>query len=345
MKKLLLLLPIAIGAGVTLALYWQTAPSIPTPSSASRPAAKTAENEKKSATTNDDQSPVSSLPTSVTPLPASFRGTEIDGRLMVDESGNLVISREIRNLFDYFLSAIGEEPFQLSIKRLHDYITAQLEEPAESQAQTLLQQYLSYKRELIMLERDMPKLGSLEAVRQREAAVTALRESIFSPDAHQAFFAQEESYNQFNLQRLVISQDASLDAAGKGAAIDRLRASMPEELQASVMPSLQEELNAQTAQLQAQGATSEQIRAMRQQLVGAEATMRLETLDQERVAWQQRVSAYSAEKVRIEAQEGLSDSDKHAAIEHLAAEQFDAHERLRLNAAEQLLKAQQKDKT
>lgn len=345
MKKLLLFSPIAILAGVTLSLYWQTDPATPTPPQASTPTADMTEDTAKPAIASVDQTPVSSLPPSVAPLPASFRGTQIDGRLPVDESGNLIFSQEIRNLFDYFLSAIGEEPLKVSIKRLHDYITAQLEEPAEIQAQALLEQYLDYKRELVMLERDMPQLGSLEAVRQREAAVKALRERIFSPAAHQAFFAQEESYNQFNLQRLIISQDASLDAAEKGAAIDHLRASLPEELQASVMPSLQEELNVQTAQLQAQGANPEQIRAMRQQLVGTEATERLETLDKERVAWQQRVAAYSAEKVKIEAQEGLSDSDKHAAIEHLAAEQFDEHERLRLNAAEQLLKAQQKNKS
>lgn len=346
MKKLLLLLPVTFLIGLALLLHWQTqAPPLAPPAPVTAVAGKdTAQGAAKTPVASLGQPPASTLPSAVAPLPASFRGTQIDGRLLVDESGNLIISQEIRNLFDYFLSAIGEEPLKVSVKRLHDYIASQLKQPAEGQAQALLTQYLDYKREVALLERDMPTLASLEAIRLRESAVKALRERIFSPEAYQAFFAQEEAYNQFNLQRLIISQDVSLDAAAKGAAIDRLRANLPEELQASVVPSLQEELQTQTSKLQAQGAAPEQIRAMRQQLVGTEATARLETLDQQLDVWKQRVAAYSAEKARIEAQRGLSDSDMQAAIEHLAAEQFDERERLRLGAAEELLTAQQKSK-
>ncbi|MGC8384513.1 hypothetical protein ACP3P8_18065 [Pseudomonas aeruginosa] len=44
---------------------------------------------------------------------------------MVDASGNLLITRDIRNLFDYFLSAVGEEPLQQSLDRLRAYIAAE----------------------------------------------------------------------------------------------------------------------------------------------------------------------------------------------------------------------------
>lgn len=281
----------------------------------------------------------SALAATTTPLPASFDGTQVDGVFRLDGAGNLLISEDIRRIFDYFLSALGEESLQASLERLQAYIAGQLPEPAAAQARDLLQQYLSYKTELVQLERDLPQLSSLDALRQREAAVQALRARLFSAEAHQAFFAREEGYNQFSLQRLAIQQDTGLDAAAKAVAVDRLRDSLPAELQDSVLPQLQAELRSQTAQLQAQGGSPAQIQALRQQLVGAEATRRLEALDSQRQSWNRRIALYQQDKALIEANNGLSPSDKTSAIHRLAAEQFNEQERLRLDAAQELAMA------
>ena len=287
------------------------------------------------------------LPAPVTPqrkaaalgLPASFVGTEVDGRFRVDAAGNLIVSEDIRRIFDYFLASLGEESLDASVARLRGYIDSQLQEPARARAQALLDQYLAYKRELVLLERDLPQLASLDAMRQREAAVQALRARLFDSETHQAFFAREEDYNRFTLERLAIQQDAGLSAEEKGEAVDRLRASLPEELQDMVLPQLQQELRQHTARLQAEGASAMQIRQLRQQLVGAEATARLEALDGQRQSWQRRLDDYLSAKARIESSAGLSGSDKRAAIEALAAERFDERERLRLDAAERLAAA------
>jgi len=179
-------------------------------------------------------------------------------------------------------------------------------------------------------------MANLDALRQREAAVQALRARIFDSETQQAFFAREEAYNQFTLQRLAILQNSQLDDAGKAAAVDQLRNSLPAEMQDTVLPQLQNELRQQTARLQAAGAKPEQIRQLRQQLVGAEATQRLEVLDQQRQTWKKRIAQYSTEKAAIENNPGMSASDKRAAIAQLAAENFDEREQLRLEAAEQL---------
>ncbi|CAD5108754.1 lipase secretion chaperone [Zestomonas carbonaria] len=338
MKKLLFLLPVSFAVAVAVFLDRQPEPLPNTPTA---PAVI----DMSPAETPLESPQATALPAGVAPLPPSFRGTEVDGRLSVDEAGNLVIDSDVRHLFDYFLSAIGEEPLKTSIERLRGYIAGVLQQPAEDQALALLDQYLDYKRELVMLERDLPLLDDLDAIRRREAAVHDLRARTFSPEAHQAFFALEETYNRFNLERMAISRDDSLDAAAKGAAIDRLRESLPEELQDSVLPQLQSELQARTAELRAQGGSPEQIRALRQQLVGSEATARLEALDQRRSAWKQRVAEYSAEKARIEAQEGLSETDRRTAIQRLAEERFDERERLRLEAAEQLHQAERQPRS
>jgi lipase chaperone LimK len=275
-----------------------------------------------------------------TAMPASFNGTQVDGAFSVDPTGNLLITRDIVQIFDYFLTALGEDSLPVTLARLEAYIDAQLQQPAQGQARELLAQYLDYKRQLLQLERDLPQLSSLAALSQRERAVQALRARLFSPEAHQAFFASEEGYNQFTLARLAVQQDPTLDAAAKGQAIDQLRANLPEELQASVLPQLHSELRAQTAQLQAAGASPEQIQQLRQQLVGAQAANRLASLDQQRQNWQQRLSSYQQAAAAIQANPGLTTADKSAAVNRLSNEQFNPQERLRLDASAELASRQ-----
>lgn len=337
MKKLLLLLPVSFAVCVGVMLYLQPVDSPVTTTNANTPTKSTATTAKP-APTQAAAAPnvVAALPATLAPLPPSFKGTEVDGRFQVDSAGNLLITEDIRHIFDYFLASFGEESLPDSVKRLRAYIASQLPQPAQEQAQTLLSQYLDYKRELVLLERDLPQMADLDALRRRETAVQSLRARLFTAEAHQAFFAGEEAYNQFTLQRLAIQHDDKLDAAAKGRAMDQLRAGLPAELQESVLPQLQSELHEQTEQLRAQGGSAEQVRALRQQLVGAEATNRLETLDQQRSQWKQRVATFAAAKAQIDGQNGLSDGDKQAAIQRLAEEQFNETERLRLEASVEL---------
>ncbi len=337
-KKLLLLSPLVFVGGVALLLYLD-------PVSPPTPPTQTSSTTRVMPTQNETGSAVALTPAQPTPvkpfkaLPRSFSGTQVDGAFHIDAAGNLLISEDIRRIFDYFLASIGEEPVSASIERLQDYIVNQLQGPARDQALALLAQYLDYKRELVLLERDLPQIADIAALRQREAAVQALRARLFGTEVQQAFFAREQAYNQFTLQRLAIQQDASLDDDGKAAAVDRLRNSLPEDMQDLLLPQLQNQLRQQTAQLQAAGASPEKIRQLRQQLVGAEATQRLEALDQKRQAWAKRLDSYLREKSRIAANQGLSSGDRAKAIEQLAEQRFDEHERMRLNAAEQLAAA------
>ena len=339
-KPLLLAVPLLIGAGVAVTLYLNPLAPSPQPTAQSLPGQMSVPAAAPLAPA--EPTPAAAESAALSSLPPSFAGTEVDGQFRLDDAGNLLISMDIRRIFDYFLSAYGEERIQTSIARLQAYIRSQLDEPAEGQALALLEQYLDYKRQLIQLEKDLPQMASLEAMRQREQAVQNLRASIFSPEAHQAFFAQEEAYNQFTLQRLAIRHDPALNEQQKAEAMDRLRATLPEDMQEMLVPQLRAELRQQTAALQAQGAAPEQIRQLRLQLVGAEATARLEALDQRRQQWQQRLDAYRQEKARIEANSGLSEEDRQAAIASLAEERFDERERLRLDAAEQLAKSREK---
>lgn len=330
MKKLLLLAPIFFLSSLALVLHWrplQEPPAVASSGEGEVSAVRAAPRTRLSAT------PPATAQQARGALPGSLRGTAVDGAFQLDEAGNLLITQDIRRIFDYFLSTIGEEPYKRSIERLQNYISAQLQEPARSQALALLAQYLEYKRDLVQLERDLPQRPDLALLRQRDAAVQALRARIFSAEVHAAFFADEEALARFSLERLAILHDRGLDDEGKARAIDQLRAQMPEATREQMAAQMQMELRSQTQALQASGASPEEIRRLRLHMVGSEATRRLEQLDAQRSEWRQRLGDYRQARSLIEQNQGLSTDDKAEAIEKLEREHFSPAERLRLDAA------------
>lgn len=262
----------------------------------------------------------------------SLRETEVDGTLEVDAQGNLVISEQLRHLFDYFFTAVGEVSFDEAAERIRLYLASQLQEPALGQALSLLQNYIDYKTALVELEQSFPVVADIAGLREREDEVQRLRARLFSPEAHAAFFAAEEVYNHFTLERLAILQDPNLSEGDKAAMIENLRQSLPDDVQDLLIPQIHQELTVQTEQLLEQGADPSEVRELRMSLVGPEATGRLEDLDQERQQWQQRMDDFSAEREAILSYQGLAEEDKQAAIDELLESRFNANERLRVSS-------------
>lgn len=324
--KLIIYLPLLTSA-LLLGWYLSSGNEAPTPAPAP---AVTAQDSRISA---PPSLPPPSAPARLTPAaqePTSLRGTQVDGELLVDARGNLVLTSQVRHLFDYFLSLIGEESSQQARQRIRDHLTAQLDEPARGQALELLETYLDYQYQLVDLEARFPVAEHLEDLLAREQAVQQLRARLFSREAHEAFFAGEEIYNNFTLERLTIQQDPSLSDREKGLAIEALRENLPEEMQQLLVPQIHNDLREQTLALRAAGADEGRIRQLRMGMLGPEATERLEELDRSRAEWRERVAAFQQERERILSQPGLADSDRRAAVNALLEEQFTANERLRL---------------
>ncbi|MFA5677188.1 MAG: lipase secretion chaperone [Pseudomonas sp.] len=263
-------------------------------------------------------------------LPPSVRGTSVDGQLAVDAHGNLLITSQIRHLFDYFLSLIGEESSAAATQRIRHYLTEQLAEPALGQALAMLDTYLDYQQQLAELESRFPVSESLDDLLAREQAVQRLRASLFSREVHEAFFAGEEIYNHFNLERLAIQHDSSMDEPQKALAIEALRENLPDEMQQLLVPQIQNDLREQTLALREAGAGEAAVRQLRMGLLGPEATERLEALDQRRAEWRQRVDRFNQERDSLLAHPGLADNERQAAVNALLQEQFTETERLRL---------------
>ena len=70
----------------------------------------------------------------------------------MDADGNLIITKSLKDLFDYFLSSYGESSIPSIINSIQQHIMQQLDEPARTQALQVLKAYFSYKNALLDLE-------------------------------------------------------------------------------------------------------------------------------------------------------------------------------------------------
>lgn len=269
-------------------------------------------------------------------LAASLRGTEIDCPLQVDANGQLLLTKGIRNCFDYFFSALGEKTESQLIVDLRQYFNATLAKTAADYAIYLLDQYVSYNHALKKLKPSGNfKSGDLESFRAVVVQMRKLQQKYFTAAEIQALFGHEQSLNQFNLEQMQIHADKTMDSQQKAIEIARLIDQLPTDLSEGVRISMQfAELQQLTQDIQQQGGSPEDIRNMRESLLGVEAADRLEKVDQEEALWQQQVNTYLTMRDQIMAS-SLDNSSKQQSIHKLRDDTFNTpEERLRAQSYE-----------
>ena len=89
-----------------------------------------------------------------------------------------------------------------------------------------------------------------------------------------------------------------------------------------------------TQEIKGKGGTAEDIRTMRENLLGTEAAQRLEKVDQEEAVWGQQVNSYLNERDQI-LQTGMSNETKQQSVQELRKKYFGTNEeQLRAQAYE-----------
>ena len=280
------------------------------------------------------------LPISLaTSLPKSLQGTQVDGEIIIDENKQLVVTAGLRRLFDYFLSAQGEEPLSQIEQRVIAYIREHTPEPAASQAVNIFQNYLTYLTAVSQLDKPKaqpnPNVSALDlsAIKNQLRAVQQLQARYFDAKTREAFFGDEQALNDYNMTVVEANQNAQLSNDQRQAIIDKAQTAYI----ASVKdPNLQTKLTQQRnidkllAQTQQQGATQSQINAMRSQYVSPEAVKRLEQLDQSEAQFAQRVATYQTQSNQILSKLGNVPQAQQQIVA-LQQTMFTPEERLRLD--------------
>jgi lipase chaperone LimK len=110
---------------------------------------------------------------------------------------------------------------------------------------------------------------------------------------------------------------------------------LPPQLKESVQTlNKYQELTTFTEDWKKRGGKPEELRALREQIVGAEATERLEALDQERADWDARINSYLQQRDAINKNPALSDAERQRQLTEIKTKDFNEQERVRVQAFE-----------
>jgi lipase chaperone LimK len=259
-------------------------------------------------------------------LPGSLRGTSIGGALVVGEDGRFLPTPDALALFDYFLSASGEEPEAAIRQRIVNEIQRRLTGDAARDAEALLDTYLGFRSALADLSaaRWVP-----EGLERRLQWIRELRREHFGPELSAVLFAESEGVQAVDLERRRIALDPELGKAEREAELAALEAELPapvrEARERARAPAL---ANREIAALRAGGASERDVFAARERRFGPEAAARLAALDAERALWARRFDAYQRERAGLLAA-GEADPEQ---LEALRARHFDDEEARRVRA-------------
>ena len=274
-------------------------------------------------------------------LPQSLQGTEVDGEIIIDANKQLVVTEGLRRLFDYFLSALGEEEESVIMARVEHYIRHHTPEPAASQAVALFDQYVAYLKAIAEIEKrygnlqlQASKSGKLDLnmVDQQRQEIARLRQQYFDQPTITAFFGAEDSYDDYSIEMVRIEQNEQMSDAQKQAARRDYVSRLPES---AIKTNITQQANigelmTRTEQMKAAGASPEALYEMRRELVGAPAAERLAQVDREDASFDARFTQYEAQKQRLLGQ-SIDPAQAQIQIEQLEQQLFDDTERKRLS--------------
>ncbi|MAL97283.1 MAG: hypothetical protein CL583_02435 [Alteromonadaceae bacterium] len=333
-----LLALLAIVVGVQLYLTEPTPPgeTISTTSALSTPPSASPVNAPAPVAPKHEENPLAyyaAMGSGLGERPESLDGTAVDGELKADANGQLIISPGVRQVFDYFLTTIGEEDFETVKARLAHHINHHLPPEAAQQAWRLFGQYMGTKEAISNLPSHD---GTSASMRNVVAQRRALRQSWFDAEANDAFFGLENAYDEFQLSRREIMESTNLPEAEQQARLTSLTNALPHTLQ-KMVTATQAPVAVQhkVEQLREQGTSESEIRALREQQFGPEAADRLAQLDQRQAQWEQQYTAYQQQRQTI-IDSGMATQDREAEIQRLRERLFDDSEIRRVEALDRI---------
>ena len=258
----------------------------------------------------------------------SLEGTRADGALALGADEVPVAGEELVELFDYYLSAIGEKTPEQVRAEIERELERRLRPPASGAAKRLLGRYLDYKRALAALEHRKDLAGAdVAAIRRRLLAMRTLRGRYFSAQESGAMFGREDGEQQDALARLELRQDRGLGPEQKRERLAALDAALPPEVrEARAAPLRVARLEESVERLRAQGGGEEAVFQARAAAFDPEAARRLAEVDREEADWKRRVGAY------LEARRTQKDA---GAVAALRGRLFSEEEQRRLPAYEE----------
>lgn len=263
----------------------------------------------------------------------SLRGTTPDGAIELDAQGRLRHNLALKRWFDWHLSLVGEVPPRSIRAWIAEHLSRTQAAAVAAQVLRALDAYLAYLADVDRVAGMQQQAGPA----QRLQLLKDLRRQHLGAEMAAGFFGEEEDYGDFTLARQALLRDPTLSPAERTTRLQALEEALPASLRQPLVQHRQVEADlARNAEIAAQSGDPLARFEAREREFGAEAAARLEQLDQEQAHWQQRLRVYSAARTRLLQDATPTGAEREARLAELRERSFDAGERQRVEALEQI---------
>lgn len=230
-------------------------------------------------------------------------------------------------LLEYFMSGIGE----VTLSDIEMQISLQnYEVNGIAVDKALFDQYILYKKAMMALENADGLSLSLATLERLHSQILALQAEFFTFEQQSLLFEKENQLRQLALIKLQLTQNSSNN--------DDFEHQWQQEL--SNMPTYLQE-SFENAELLTKLAQTDQLleqekQLKREALVGAEASERLATLDQQRAHFQSQLDEYLSIRSTILEDSTLTEEGKQNALSRLQVDLFSTDQLKRVTALERI---------
>jgi lipase chaperone LimK len=245
----------------------------------------------------------------------SLRGTGVDGAIHLGIDGRPRADRDLRRMFDYFLTRQGERTPQAIRDDLQRYLRDAMADDPIGQAQVLswFDQYVKAGQAATALSRS----GDLA---KDAAQMRAFHRQTLGDVLAQSWYGVEDDYAEYTAKRLQIEHDSTLSPADRSARLAALEDSLDPGQRDNQHASTDFQLAVAQSKQFIDGGTDPGARHQeRANLWGEEAAQRLDALDRADADWQQRLRSYAVSRAAILADTTLSAAARAGRLDGLLA--------------------------
>ena len=216
----------------------------------------------------------------------SYQGSQPDGAIHLDTNGNVIVDKDLKRLFDYYLSAIGELPLDQMRKYLQQFAGEQLNSIQLQQLLMYFDQYHNYLNKADIFTQNIDDDLSLL---DKMNLLSEFRTDVLGIEMAESFFADEQEYIEFvmtekNSNEWTQQQQEWLHAENQATKFQDV------VLENRVFNN-------------SENIDSVEIYKYRVEKYGQETANRLSQLDQQRAQWQTVVDDYFLQRQQIENQQ------------------------------------------
>lgn len=268
-------------------------------------------------------------------LPSSLSDASPPSKLDVDAEGNLIINMKIKHLFEFYLTAIGEENLDIIILRIKESLKSQLKDQSLITANEILEGYLQYRNNIANIKNQYTESHdseefSMTLIKNMKDEIIQSRSAFLSQEVSEVFFTHEDEYDIYMMSRIEIGGNSNYSAEYKLELIQDLEDQAPSWITSASKRSNIVAINRlNELNLIKEGASESDIYDYRVSTFGQEIADKKNELDIKRNNWKNKINLHKKSVQRIMESDQYTESEKSTLINNLRDDNFQGSEKRR----------------